>query len=693
MYDYKIDTSFLPEVWVTWMSKDGRIWMNNQGTRFKNPMHWMRYDEERSVTSWCWRNQDDRIPFGNNYQGRRANKLWVGAGSQLHYAYAKYHADIDRLEMAIVRYDTTRGDGEHTWHYAGDRLFIGKDKTVTDEYGMYKYSCFHMKKGGGTSQAIRDALSMVMRCAESVKLIDEFKKFIGHNYYIIGNGTTVSIECGWHIQKWYDSVQKERSNGKSQKLVDHLVDMPLESSECFKGKYEPKTRENAYYGESEYIKNFIHFERVNDEWSVLRAFVNTDDGDVEELWRAYLGDDGTNRFATMTSGGWIPSNQPKGYRFNRSYYFANEDEAKEKCNRIKYIAPMVSASKGVAALLTALRFPFIEQLYKMGYKDLAISIANEGTPKAHMKNMFGGYYNDKEKNVLRQIAMTKHQLDYYLNAREEHRYGSSDVMKIMRQALGNDLSRVDAEIFKKYLNAIYDIRRDFYGGRYFESMDIDKGKFWKNLVRLNEKNRNTARIIGDTISSYGCLRGERPEINWLFDDYSDVVRTHDAIVALQNQQEAERRAYYSLSQAERQKKDDDKRKKVDEKRKHYEYEDDNFIIRLPYSVNEIVTEGASQRICIGGYTSRHSDGSTNLFFLRRKDNESAPFYAIEMNNEKEIVQIHGSCNKWLGNNPEAIPTVVRWLRKHNIKCDDKILTCTAKGYGRTNEYIEMPVVD
>jgi hypothetical protein len=79
--------------------------------------------------------------------------------------------------------------------------------------------------------------------------------------------------------------------------------------------------------------------------------------------------------------------------------------------------------------------------------------------------------------------------------------------------------------------------------------------------------------------------------------------------------------------------------------------------------------------------------------LRRKDDEITPFYAIEMNNDKQIVQIHGFCNKWLGNNPEAIPTVIRWLRKHDIKCDQQILTCTAKGYGRTNEYIAMPVVD
>jgi hypothetical protein len=141
------------------------------------------------------------------------------------------------------------------------------------------------------------------------------------------------------------------------------------------------------------------------------------------------------------------------------------------------------------------------------------------------------------------------------------------------------------------------------------------------------------------------------------------------------------------------KREEEKRKEVDEKRKKYEYEDDSYVIRLPKDSNEIIREGSMQRICIGGYTSRHALGQTNLFFLRRKSNPETPFYAIEMNNTNNIVQIHGYCNKWLGCNPEAIPTVVRWLRKNGIKCNERILTCAATGYGMVNAYVPMPVVD
>jgi hypothetical protein len=141
------------------------------------------------------------------------------------------------------------------------------------------------------------------------------------------------------------------------------------------------------------------------------------------------------------------------------------------------------------------------------------------------------------------------------------------------------------------------------------------------------------------------------------------------------------------------KKEEEKRKKMDKERQKMNYEDDNFIIRLPKDGAEITTEGSVQRICIGGYVSRHSLGHTNLFFLRKKSEPDKPFYAIEMNNDKSIVQIHGYCNKWLGNNPEAIPTVVRWLRQNGIRCSEHILTCTATGYSGTNNHCAMPKVD
>ena len=224
-------------------------------------------------------------------------------------------------------------------------------------------------------------------------------------------------------------------------------------------------------------------------------------------------------------------------------------------------------------------------------------------------------------------------------------------------------------------------------------MNVDKRKFMKNLIRIGGKNESVYTTASDTINMYFYLSDARkPEINWYFDSASDVSRIHDVVMDLKFIEEAESRARYNKAEAERRKKEEEKRMKLDEQRKEFEYEDDDFVIRLPKDGNEIVREGMKQHICIGGYVSRHSNGDTNLFFLRKKSEPDAPFYAIEMTNGNVINQIHGFGNKWLGNNPEAIPTVIRWLRKNGIRCTDHILTCTATGYGSNSNHVAMPVV-
>ena len=695
MKNYKLDQTLLPNIWLTWLTKDGRIWANPNGKRQNHPEEWMYYDRESDIN--CYRCYDGRTPIGSTWQTKGKMNLWVKAGSQLYYAYAKYHEDIDRLELAAVIYDTTRGDHKHEWSFDGDRFFIGKDKSVINQDGVLCTTEFNVKRRCIVARA-KDMISAILRLNTNDAFLQEFKKFIGRDYYTIGNGTSVTSQWPWHLSKWYLSKQKVRTKGKTQEFTDKLVAMPLGEIEHLSYKYKPRVI-SPQYGSDETIKNIIYFERIDNEWSVLRALFRNENDTFEEIWRVYLNDDGTNRIVSKSDDDWVPSSQPISWHTRSKCYFANLAEAEEKCNRIKYICPIVEGelSDYVDYMITTLRFPEIEQLYKMGYRKIANSIARSNTPKATIKEKFGGYYNEKESNVLRKVGMTKYQLDKYnemLNKENSHWGHGNRVLETMRKTLGNDLSHTDNATYDEYLIAIDELLHNFWSMSYINDLEMDQSKFWKNLVRLSKKHHNVCNIVNDTISVYHRLdRGTEPAIDWIFDSYSDVVRAHDAITALRNEQERERRAYYNMAEAERRKKDEESRRKVDEKRKCYEYEDEEFIIRLPKSVNEIVSEGTKQRICIGGYTTRHSKGETNLFFLRRKSDEDTPFYAIEMANNKNIVQIHGYCNRWLGNNPEAIPTVIRWLRKNGIKCADTILTFKSTGYSSKNDYVPMPVVD
>ncbi len=701
MKNYKLDSTLLPEVWLTWENKNGSVYMNGKnGKRQYHPEDWMRLER------YQYKPEDDgKIVCGCYWSTQRKPRIWVRSGSNLIYAYAKYHEDIERLEVAAVKYDTTRGEYAHEWQFAGNRFFIGKDKSCVLHDGNVFIDGYKelFKHNGGYNP--RNVLQLLVRQNYNDNLLAEFKKFLGEGSFLIGNGTSVVVEHPWHIVKWYETVQRARSKGKQQKLADKLTATELSDASDFSNRYPIK--QSASGGGWYKMKDIVYCEKVDDDWCVLRSFSRQSDDLLIEEWRMYICKDGTTRIVSKATDGWIPAKQSKGWRHNKSY-LANKDEAMVICPRIKYIlssAKLKNDYQETEFLVTALRFPEIEQMCKLGCGNSAAYVASSHTTKADIKEMFGGYYNEKEKNFLRKIGMTKQQLDAYSEVNGEHDEGRyvysewSDALCSLREMFGNDLTYLDIDSFKKYLLACKEWRRFRQRWRntyIFDELglDLDDTRFFKNLVRLMNKRSDIFTVVYDAMDAYRYLRTDRRfNVDWYFDDVSDAVRVHDALVELKNLQWAEDRARYNMEAAERQKKEEAKRKKLDETRKIYEYEDCDFIIRLPKTANEIVYEGTAQHICIGGYVSRHSVGDTNLFFLRRKSEPDTPFYAIEMNNSNNIVQIHGFGNRWLGNNPEAIPTVVRWLRKHGIKCNKEILTCKATGYGMVREFVAMPVVD
>ena len=703
MKNYVLDTRLLPDVWVTWDTTkngefNGRYWLHCQtGEKQSEAEPWMKYNGEDDLSSRYWQRS---CHIGLHYRTRNNQTVLLNSNSQPHVMYAKYHADIDRLELAVVTIDTSRKEVTRDWVYEGTRMFIGKDKSIITESGRPIERC-DMLYRGHYAHSPKDAISTALRLwCQYDYVMQEFKKFIGGDYFTIGNGSSVKADYPWYIKRWYETVQKTRSTGKQQKLTDELVAMPLSDITGLGRRYPTRTYTGGqYYGSCD-LTSILYFERVNDEWSVLRFFNRQGFSELVEEWRMYINDDGRNRIVSISNGDWIPSNQIRT-RYGSRGYIANPTEAAEKCNRIKYILGAtndVPEVDEVDFLVTALRFPEIEQLIKLGHSQQAFSITRSSTPKADIKHMFGGHFDEKEKNLLRKVGLTKYQLDAYMHAGDNNSYygESQRALETMRKMFGGNLSDLDNDSFDKYFLALRQMARSSYRSmpKYIEEFGLDLLRFMKNLVRLGEKNASVYNMVYDTMNAYrGLNAGTAPAIDWYFDSYSDLARAHDAITELKRMQDAERRAMWNMSERERLVKQEKKREELDKQRKEYEYEDESYIIRLPETLSEIVDEGNIQRICIGGYTSRHALGETNLFFLRKKSEPDTPFYAIEMSNSKNIVQIHGYCNKWLGNDPDAIPTVIRWLRKNGIKCEDKILTCKAKGYCSCNDYVPMPVVD
>lgn len=699
------DQSLLPNVWLTWATKrDGTIYLCCANGKIQN-----------NRESWM---DTRKYGYYMTYTKAKESQFCVNAGTTLKFAYSKYHESAGLLELAVVTMNSYRTGGARIWQYAegGERYFINKQKQIYDANGClredndmkYTFCAYEYH----SSFRFKDFLAHVTRCSVGAHFTKEFQKFLGNSMYISRNGRASEAKYAWNVQDWYETPSTKRTTGKTQKLLDELSHLPSRDLKDV-GRENPilyNEREGYYSNE---IKDIVVFEHLNDEWSVLRYCYRDDKNNIIESYRIFISESGDCKLARLTNNNeWIPA-QNLNHEWNRSYgRIINYDEA-EKCKRLSYILPIVktfSERQQITALTMIFKHPQLEKLFKMNYPNFAKALMADGTVAANIKKYIGTT-NKKAKNLFSEWGINKYQLEFLESTfmRDGELIGMHSTNRIyyqnciteIKQFFGTDISSLDNATFNRLAQLMAQFHSNYMYRKmneYLNAMHVPDLPHWLNhTARLLSKPGtpiNGVQVLCDTIKTYNNLDDtHRPEnFNWNFDSYSDITRAHDVIITLQLTQERERRALYNIEYAERLKKEEEMRKKIDEKRKHYEYEDDNYIIRLPVDSDEIINEGHIQHICIGGYTNQHSTGNTNLFFLREKNAPNTPFYAIEMKNNV-IKQIHGFGNRWLGNNPEAIPTVVRWLRKHNITCDQKILTCTATGYSRTGTYIPMPVVE
>lgn len=77
----------------------------------------------------------------------------------------------------------------------------------------------------------------------------------------------------------------------------------------------------------------------------------------------------------------------------------------------------------------------------------------------------------------------------------------------------------------------------------------------------------------------------------------------------------------------------------------YQYDDGEYVIVLPQSMQDIIDEGKVLQHCVGGYADRHAEGKTTILFMRSCSDPSKPLYTIEMTTNDEVRQAYGFKNQ------------------------------------------------
>lgn len=364
---------------------------------------------------------------------------------------------------------------------------------------------------------------------------------------------------------------------------------------------------------------------------------------------------------------------------DRYYYCENPEETKFST---------------LKALATIVKNPMYEQLAK-SYK--GIQLINTLDPCCQTE-IFGSDLNQKATTVDKWLGLNKYQLGRLISAQYTNDYYTYRTkIATFRKIVGPNAASLDNQTTDIYINNLRELR-DLTENIY----NTPETTAWINQmlpkVIKHPQVTHNINLLLDTLRTWRSLNWPRPELPVVA--VSELHRLHDLYTRLLNEQQQQRQAMYAEEARQRAERIQKENKPKLEFRGQLNYDDENYLIRLPKDEDEICKEGMSLHHCVGGYAHEHSIGSTTIMFLRKKSEPDKPFYTIEVEigvvdgkvAGLRIRQIHGFGNRYLGNDPEAIPSVVRWLRKHNIECNEGILTSVSTQYSIGNKFIKMPEV-
>ena len=407
---------------------------------------------------------------------------------------------------------------------------------------------------------------------------------------------------------------------------------------------------------------------------------------------------------------------------------------------------MTKTKSAISKIIYTLRYPFIEQFYKAGYKYIANYLMS-ATAKSDLKALFWGRKYSESANIYELSGMNKYQLklvDDMFNKRQNPERTTSltyspsvtpwQVIETVRFVSGvenlSSLIDKDSDFYFSMAKRINRVHSDYHDFLYFISTDnsvyyyyrdrsrvskilwryINKAKNIipttpeqterdrKNLLKLMRLQERTDkkglsedvfRIFSDALNLFMQISNtNRPDIDlYACKDVNELHRYHNMLIEI------------NITDKEVRNKEEQERlnklaaKLYDQRKEKFEYADDNFSIIVPKEINKITKEGVYLHHCVGGYVSRVAEGRTNILFLRKNEEIDIPFFTIEVSNNNEIIQIHGLYNRWLGNEPEAVKFVINWIHEKNIRCPTNIVLNKGQGYSASSSKLDAKDYD
>ena len=641
-----------------------QVWNSRTGKRTDIDFDPTRWSEKRQHT-----NLTNLVCVRSDYEG----------------FYVHYVEELDALEIARVWMDGNRGkdDEPREWYFkrwlSSDRCFI-----FHDDSDPYNHHGSILTGNGHYAKELLVAMKEWSRhCIIGSESYDEFHKFSPESELCVTiYGWHIDQVCLWQYARWYQMEFIKRTQSKKMQDITRYKLNDIHVDRHFM------------------IDHTILFEKLDDNYAVLRLFKypsnydvlhGADENESKECARLFITDKGKPTLIINEYGTWKMSSSTP-WDAHGAVYIVNLDEM-ERWKPLKYILPCLDMDAvSIQSFINILRHPIIEQVCKAGYPQLAKEMSDYSESPNHLKTY---YLVERERKLpmFKLLGVNK----YVMNAAEK--YGNPKIIREIKYFVGGfdatevpqDICNYIAEFINSnsynYGTSIADLvhghstgyRR--YSNKYDTPLTDDEKKWIMKLFRMEAKHAGCINLFDDIVKLYNRLNN-KPDIDiYNVKGYEDMTRLHDALIQIQIQEDQERKALQNASEREKMEILKKKFDKLQEDRvKKFEYDGDDFCIRVPHDLTDITREGIILNHCVGGYVEKHAQGATNIIFLRSKADENAPFYTLEITNNNRVVQIHGKHNRWLGNNPEAVPFMYKYLNHLGAIYDTKLLLNKGAGY-------------
>lgn len=472
--------------------------------------------------------------------------------------------------------------------------------------------------------------------------------------------------------------------GPAQKKIDELIAKPLPDVGKLSGPYE----------------KIGVVQNVEENLCVLRTFYRQDT-DFVESGRIYFDKKKAYACKIVNDGRFlhmILRTSAKNWEFNLEDF----DKEVAKGTILEYYAEIISA---IPAELRAVymwcfaSYPIFEKLYKSGFQDVVTYILknSEGrNPLNQLEDIFGKIC--KGKNLAAQLGMNKRQMLFvqeYLNRlarnNSQSRYEYNlhhNAFLITRLIFDDDFANVGVYYysFKPTVSlAALDNETFDFVFEHMQNCDLWSAYYERsyiihamNKIRQNyslQTMKHTFECLDKVVNQQVDVGHYRLSVARVLYDYMEMVfmtdSTHYFKPYFADENELREKHDYLVEIVNTKKTEIfmngfNKRKEVWDK---FVFDDGKspFIVIRPDAPEDLAREGMELHHCVKSYIQKVAQGQTNIVFIRKRDDKDTPFFTAEVDNNKKIQQVHGSCNRNTPTEPGMPEFVHLWAKKCGLK--------------------------